>query len=323
MTLDQLSSTWPGLAKGKKIEVQSAWVETAVPITPSWQNQYRQTIRLKPMKAFVKNFMPDATQKLAMSRKAKRPVGRPEVELQREMQESISLTATLLQHPFMPHGEKAGTYSVSVPGRHLKKTVMDLVKPWEYTARSNRLAHWESPKQKKSREADDEFGLELRQLSKRTGFPLDQCYEMYQRMGQVANTFEGFRDRETAQVGRAYFTENEWVQFLKRCGVSKKMVCKRIFHSFMHQHGFGRKKRDFLSFYDAVYCLCAFGIGKRQSQGRCLFNIIDSSGDGSVSRAELLKFMTDMLPEGYTLPKIVTFKKAIQCRNPPPSMHIG
>jgi len=36
---------------------------------------------------------------------------------------------------------------------------------------------------------------------------------------------------------------------------------------------------------------------------------LDASGDGSVTRAELLQFMTSMLPDGFELPKIVTFKR--------------
>ena len=36
---------------------------------------------------------------------------------------------------------------------------------------------------------------------------------------------------------------------------------------------------------------------------------MDQSGDGAVSRAELLAFMTNMLPDGLVLPKIETFKR--------------
>ena len=60
---------------------------------------------------------------------------------------------------------------------------------------------------------------------------------------------------------------------------------------------------------DAVYGLCAFGIGKKATQAEALFNVMDASGDGSVTRAELLAFMTVMLPDGLVLPKIESFKR--------------
>ena len=117
------------------------------------------------------------------------------------------------------------------------------------------------------------------------------------------------------QSAKTNFIEEEFVTFLKRCGVKKDMVCRRIFHAFASPVGYGRKKRTLLAFSEACYCLCSFGIGDRQAQGECLFRIIDASGDGSVTRAELLQFMTSMLPDGFELPKIVTFKRVEQVFN--------
>jgi hypothetical protein len=205
--------------------------------------------RLKPMKAMVKNFLPSKRQQEILERKrGSRTGGKTAKEAQRELQvrlvdpengtlsrlfrthaescfssdaclqEKISITAALYQSPFMPHGEKCGTYSLSVPGRHRRPPNMDLVKPWEYTARSSRLANWEKPKGRYLREADDPFGLELRAVSDRTGFPLPQLYTVYQKMGFMADSFQGVRDRDITGAERTNFIEEEFVAFLKRSG---------------------------------------------------------------------------------------------------------
>jgi len=187
--------------------------------------------------------------------------------------------------------------------------MLSMVKPWEYTARPTRSVLWTPPPSKLLREPDDPYGLELRALSQATGFPLQQCYECYQRMGKFADSFQGFRDREATRANPCNFIEAEYNAFLARCGVKKKMVSRRMFHAFSRTEGFGRKKRHLLSFKDAVFGLCALGVGTRKAQAEALFKVMDASGDGSVTRAELLAFMTVMLPDGLELPKIETFKR--------------
>lgn len=298
LTEEQLRKTWPALETSLSLRASPRAhstppiIKSQFEVDPVWQNQYARTVRIRPRKAMVKNF----TEK-RLAPKSCRKGGHT-------LQESISLNAQIIRHPYMPNNT-----SCSVPGRHLKPTAVSMVKPWEYTARSSSSVLWTRPPPAPHREPDDPYGLELRGLAKDTGFPLEQLYEIYQRMGLSADSFQGFRDRDLTRSNPCNFIECEWEAFLKRCGVRKSMIAKRTFNVFMHEVGFGRKKRQFLPFRSAVFCLCAFGIGKRKAQAEALFTIMDESKDGSVSRAELLAFMTAMLPDGLELPKIETFKK--------------
>lgn len=303
---EQLRQSWPGIGGAATMPLPrrsrscAIGAKSTFDIEPAWQNQFARTVRLRPKEAMVGNFRGPRRSKS----QAKFPSKLPPAASARELQEAISLNAQIIRHPFMPLQT-----SCSVPGRHLKAPMLSLVKPWEYTARPTRSVLWTAQLPRKIREPEDPYGLELRNLSKQTGFDLEQCYEMYARMGTFADTFQGFRDRDITRSNPCNFIEDEWEAFLRRCGIRKRMVARRMFHAFMHPVGFGRKKRRLLAFKDAVFGLCAFGMGRHRAQAEALFRVIDQSGDGSVTRAELLAFMTVMLPDGLELPKIETFKR--------------
>jgi len=81
----------------------------------------------------------------------------------------------------------------------------------------------------------------------------------------------------------------------------------RMFQAYLE------RSSDRLSYKQVLRVLCAFGVGRKEKQAEALFFICDENGkddkERTVSRGELLKFISQSLPDDTTQHKTETFSK--------------
>jgi len=107
---------------------------------------------------------------------------------------------------------------------------------------------------------------------------------------QIALLYKAFR----RQTEDAQFTAPEWVKMLDKIGINREEVATRIFETWARGQVYARS----LSYKAAVSALCALGVGSRALQAESVFRSCDKDKNESVSRGEMLSFVTDQNPYG-------------------------
>ena len=88
--------------------------------------------------------------------------------------------------------------------------------------------------------------------------------------------------------------------FLKKFGLNNQHLCERMFRGWAQVPQGKRGARSpppHVTYHDALYALCAVGVGTRVCQADGLFKLLNEDENGCITRAELLQFLNMCHPQ--------------------------
>ena len=84
---------------------------------------------------------------------------------------------------------------------------------------------------------------------------------------------------------------------MSRFGIRSADVADRIFNCFSNRRQGVSVYQAILPYKSAVMALCVLGVGGREKQAEAVFRCCDEDRSRTLSRTELLRFVTDNRPE--------------------------